>query len=290
MGRSALIGVAIAMLVPTASTAQDVVVRVVDTGPGLCTVTSMPGPHFMVYDAGDWRGPGSRACLEAVTDMIPEGSTIDLMVLSHSDADHLGAVDEILDAYTVERILRPGFQRTTATWRNANGAIEAEAELEDALDLNLRLFEFPPGATYRYGDAFVTFVNGWHEPPDDWDIQGQSELRNAGSIVIRLQYQGGSVLFCGDTVGRHIDGPMNQHFAKVRREDRDPVDRVVGPHHQRREGVHVDQPDPVRLGHGLDDAVERAVPRDRIGRATALVGRCLGGGVRRVARDRGREV
>ena len=81
MGRSALIGVAIAMLVPTASTAQDVVVRV---------VASMPGPHFMVYDAGDWRGPGSRACLEAVTDMIPEGSTIDLMVLSHSDADHLG--------------------------------------------------------------------------------------------------------------------------------------------------------------------------------------------------------
>ena len=47
-------------------------------------------------------------------------------------------------------------------------------------------------------------VCGFHEPPDDWDIKGTSEKRNAGSIVMRLQYAGKSVLFTGDTVGRHI--------------------------------------------------------------------------------------
>ena len=69
---------------------------------------------------------------------------------------------------------------------------------------------------------------------------------------------------------------LDQHLAEVRREDCDPVDRVAGPHHQRREGVHVDQADPVGLGHGLDDAVERTVPGDHVGRATARVG-CRGG-------------
>ena len=55
----------------------------------------MPGGHVMVYDAGDWRGPGSRAGFNAVADVVRAGGTIGLTVLSHSDTDHLEAVDEI---------------------------------------------------------------------------------------------------------------------------------------------------------------------------------------------------
>jgi beta-lactamase superfamily II metal-dependent hydrolase len=36
-------------------------------------------------------------------------------VLSHSDADHLGTVDEILDAYTVKKVIRSGLRRSTGT-------------------------------------------------------------------------------------------------------------------------------------------------------------------------------
>ncbi len=35
---------------------EDVYVRVVDVGAGLCTVTVMPDNHFMVYDTGHWFG------------------------------------------------------------------------------------------------------------------------------------------------------------------------------------------------------------------------------------------
>ena len=73
-----------------------VFVRVIDVGPGLAIVVRMPGDFYMVYDAGHWAGGGSAA-FEGVKSVVPEDEEIDLMVLSHSDADHLAAVDEILD-------------------------------------------------------------------------------------------------------------------------------------------------------------------------------------------------
>jgi beta-lactamase superfamily II metal-dependent hydrolase len=122
------------------------------------------------------------------------------MVLSHSDSDHLGAVDEICDAYHVKRILRSGYQRSTSPWTAADTAIRAEADKDgDAcIHINLRYFEYPMGATYRYGDVYVTMVCGFHKPPADWGSLSQSKKRNAGSIIIRLLYKGKSVLFCGD--------------------------------------------------------------------------------------------
>ncbi len=41
------------VVVPASSltpSADDVYVRVVDVGSGLCTITKMPGEHYMIYD------------------------------------------------------------------------------------------------------------------------------------------------------------------------------------------------------------------------------------------------
>jgi hypothetical protein len=62
--------------------ADDVYVRVVDVGPGLCTVIRVPENHFMVYDSGHWNG---QHCINAVRELVT-GDTIDLMVISHSGA------------------------------------------------------------------------------------------------------------------------------------------------------------------------------------------------------------
>src|SRR5688500_12238339 len=81
-------------------------VRIADVGPGLCTVTRAPGGAVMVYDAGHWLGQG---CLATVRSLVP-GDTIDLLVLSHSDSDHLGDVAEILGEYSIRRILWSGYR------------------------------------------------------------------------------------------------------------------------------------------------------------------------------------
>ena len=95
----------------TATSNEGVFVRVIDVGPGLCCVIKIPpftaadtSPHWVIYDAGD-----GNAAVNKIEEIIPTGSTIDLMVLSHSDSDHIGAVPEICEEYTVAKVVRPGF-------------------------------------------------------------------------------------------------------------------------------------------------------------------------------------
>ncbi|MCI0719614.1 MAG: hypothetical protein L0338_11695, partial [Acidobacteria bacterium] len=71
---------------------DDVYIRVVDVGPGLCTVTKVPGGHYMVYDAGHWIG---EHCVRAVREIV-HGEDIALLIISHSDGDHLGNGKAIL--------------------------------------------------------------------------------------------------------------------------------------------------------------------------------------------------
>lgn len=230
----------ICLFMPTSLFAQpgpnDVFVRVVDSGAALCCVVKMPGNRFMIYDAGNYSDGGSLT-FNKVQEIIPLNSDIELMVLSHSDSDHLGAVDEICANYDVKRVLRPGYKRDSATWRDANDAITKERDNHGCIDINLRSCEFPMGATYRFGDVFVMMVCGFHRPPADWGSLDQSEERNAGSIVMRLIYNDRSILFCGDAVGRHIGDDPNACIAAekfmVDNKDVIPIDSdvLVAPHH-----------------------------------------------------------
>lgn len=199
---------------PVAS-ADDAVVRVVDTGPGLCCAIMVPGddgPHYAIYDAGHYRRRGAVA-FQGIQEVIPAGSVIDLMVLSHSDADHLGAVKRICDAYTVKRVVRPGWYgerrggEPTGTWTRADRAIGREVRDEGCVDIQLSQQELPPGSTYRVGNGFMTIICGFAEPPAELELSGRSERNNGGSIITRLLYEGRSMMFCGDAVGRHNGDP-----------------------------------------------------------------------------------
>jgi beta-lactamase superfamily II metal-dependent hydrolase len=189
-------------------------VRVLDVGPGLACVVVLPDGRLVVYDAGHWNT--DRRVLEEVEALADRAEgAISLLVLSHSDADHLGAVDELCDAFRIERILHTGMVRSTATWRDADAAIADEVARDGAIEINLSWAEFPPGATYRFGEAFATFVCGFGEPPDAEELD-LSESRNAVSIVLRLQFADRAVLFTGDAVGRHIASPDDELIATER--------------------------------------------------------------------------
>ena len=73
---------------------DSVFVRVVDVGAGLCCVVKMPDDRYMVYDAGNFQDRG-RSALHDIGELIPPGSHIDLLVLSHTDSDHVAAVKQI---------------------------------------------------------------------------------------------------------------------------------------------------------------------------------------------------
>lgn len=112
-----------------------------------------------------------------------------------------------------------------------------EEETEGCIDICLANDEFPMGATYKFGDVYVTMVAGFHRPPTTWGNLSTSEERNAGSIVVRLVYGTRSVLFCGDAVGRHTGDPVNACIAieefMVDNADVIPIDSdvLIAPHH-----------------------------------------------------------
>lgn len=191
---------------------NEVTVRVVDTGPGLCTITTMPGPHYMVYDTGyiaetrDKLHPkcGHSQCLKHLKETI-EGEVIHLLVLSHPDRDHLGAAVDILNAYQVKRILRTGMERNKPWWASIDEAVRKEAAQAGTTVIDMKPPKPALGETWTYGGTNVTFLNGWYEPPPSWRYLRRSEVRNALSIVIRVEHRGGSVLFTGDALGQYRD-------------------------------------------------------------------------------------
>ncbi len=178
---------------------NDVYIRIVDNGPGLCAIVKVPDRHYMVYDTGHWNQ--GHLCVNAAEEIVG-GNPIDLMVLSHSDGDHIADGDDILSKFRVRQIIRTGFRREDTTgWKNLNNAIGDEAK-EDATVINLQTTTLVPGTRLALGPAILTLVFGlgqWTATP-----LGESESRNAISIVVRLEYQGSAVLFGGDTVGRRI--------------------------------------------------------------------------------------
>lgn len=174
-------------------------VRVCDTGAGeLCAirVPSSSGFHYLIYDGGHFRAQGAPA-FRKTAELIPVGSTVDWLIVSHTDSDHLGAIDEICGAYTVKNVVWPENPRTTQTWKDANGAHVYSPD--DA--------EVAPGKWYGTGGARITFIDGHSKPPSTFGRLSAAERNNAGSVVVRFEYGGRRVLLTGDAVGRHIGDP-----------------------------------------------------------------------------------
>jgi competence protein ComEC len=182
-----------------ATAPDDVYVRIVDVGPGLCAVVQVPEGHSMVFDAGYWVG---QHCINAVRHVIT--GDIDLMVISHSDADHLGDGARILNERRVRQTILAGEPRPTDAWKDLIKALGQEV-VEGGSIHNLQSVDLVPGRTLPLGPATVTLVAGWPR----WTDPGltEAERSNATSIVVRLNYKGRSLLFTGDTVGKRLTDP-----------------------------------------------------------------------------------
>ncbi len=207
--------------------------RIVDVGAGLCVVATAPGDHAMVYDAG--RGGGR--CIRAVRELVPS-KKIDLLVLSHSDSDHVRETVAILDENEVTTIIHPGDPRGSSL-APIREAIVSEPG-SDLWDLSIR--KVPFGQSFAVGDATATFVAGWsdaHETiDDDPPLDGRTEMLNNGlSIVIRFEYGGHAVLLTGDTVGRMAsrDDSLCQYAERKMVAAADTIaiasDVLIGQHH-----------------------------------------------------------
>jgi len=140
-----------------------------------------------------------------------------------------------MQGFQVDTVWRPDRQPgdQTDAWEEAEDAIELSGCNDPGLDSG----DVAPGLTIPLGNASITMVCGFTEPPAPWQLSNPGEIRNAGSIVVRLDFQGRSVLFCGDTVGRHTGQPNDACIAAelfmVTNSAQVPLrsDVIIAPHH-----------------------------------------------------------
>lgn len=167
----------------------------VDVGQGDCTILELPDGKIAIIDGGDGSTTANRAVLRYLYALDVE--TIDYMILTHADQDHVGGLTEVLENFDVARVFLPlAAESDTAYDRFFAAVLEAGAAYTTACppdpqrsetQLTVADGEYPYTLSFIYPQAITV----------DGEMQAATE-NNALSSVLWLDYQGVSALFTGD--------------------------------------------------------------------------------------------
>lgn len=154
-----------------------VMVEFLDIGQGDATLIRAGGRKILVDGGGDWRlldrelrGRGVRR--------------LDLIILSHSHADHLGALDELIDDMPVGFVLESGFPSRTTTYSRFRAAAKARS---------VQIKRARGGETYVVGPLQIDVL--W---PRRAFIRDSGSDINNNSLVVKVRYEDFAVLLPGD--------------------------------------------------------------------------------------------
>ena len=103
-----------------------------------------------------------------------------MVVASHEDADHIGGLPAVFDAYTVEEVVDNGRTSTTKTYNTYHNKVQAEGS-DYAVDTTAHNITLPSGATLEFLPITAVYDNA-----------------NDNSVVTMLTYGDVEVLFTGD--------------------------------------------------------------------------------------------
>lgn len=149
-------------------------VHFLDVGQGL-SVLVRSDEHAMLYDGG-----GRESSSYVVSYLQNQGiRSLDYVVASHYDADHISGLIGVLRNFNVAHVLGPDYEHDTSTYQSFMNAVA---------NAGLSVDHPSPGDMYDLGDAGFTVLapDRLYEDP------------NNNSIVIRLVNKNNSFLLSGD--------------------------------------------------------------------------------------------
>lgn len=167
------------MSMPAVSSAATPIMKVhfINVGQGDATYIKMPGGEDILIDGGS-QGQGDKIIAYLKKQKVDD---IEIMIATHPDADHIGALDEVLKAYKVEAVYAPKVAHTTNAYKNFLNAVKAEKLTIKTTKIGVKL-------PLKTGTA--KFVG----PVRDY---GKTDLNN-WSAVLHITYNKNKFLFTGD--------------------------------------------------------------------------------------------
>ena len=168
-------------------------VHFVDVGQGDCTIVEFPDGKSMIVDGGD----GSEETrMRAIGYCRALGiDAFDTAVLTHTDADHAGGLDDVLNCFGAKLVYSPflnGREGDTAFAAFLKAAADAGAEV--------RLSQMFEAGISRTQENFYYWMMLSPFSPEIADLPAGSEEESTNdlSAVIYLEYAGRALLLTGD--------------------------------------------------------------------------------------------
>lgn len=157
---------------PTA--ADEMKVHFIDVGQGDSTLITC-GDHSMLIDTGDdSKGTTIQNYLKK-----QKVKTLDYLILTHPDADHIGGAPVIITKFDINKVFVSNYEKDNKTYQ----------KLIQALDNKQLKYSTPKvGSQYFLGTAKITIL----APNDEYDNPNDS------SVALRIQNGNNKFLFTGD--------------------------------------------------------------------------------------------
>ncbi len=153
---------------------QELEVHYLDIGQGDATLLLCDG-HAMLIDAGNnSRGDDVQSYLGS-----QKVHSLDYMIGTHPDADHIGGMDTVLYQYPVGQVFLPDCEKDTATYGDVAQAVSSQHK---------EAVHPKPGGQYMLGDAECTILGPLREYSD----------ANNNSICLKVKHGANTFLFTGD--------------------------------------------------------------------------------------------
>lgn len=216
----------------------DVEVHFIDVGQGDSIFITLPDGTNMLIDAFN-----DSDLLSYLKDGL-KVKVIDYVIATHSDADHIGAMDKIFENFEVKKVFRPyvKYGKDTILSSDFNkGSKEANSNAYKTFLELLNIETYVSGSEVKnceweffnyesdfsknihYNDSVYTFTFDFLTPTTSVDNIEYSDV-NSYSPIIKFSYCDTDVLFTGDAEDETLDEFLNKYVSS---EDREKLDVEV---------------------------------------------------------------
>lgn len=170
--------------------ANNLKIHYIDVGESDCTLIQY-GSKYMMIDAGDTDDH------DTVLSYLKSQKVkkLEYLILTHPHADHIGSAADVIEKYSIDKIIMPAVQHTTQTYEDVLTAIA---------DKKMKITKPVVGTCYSLGDASFTIL-----APNHYDYG--SNINNY-SISIKLTYKNHHFMFIGDAETEAIEDILNNGY------------------------------------------------------------------------------